>query len=631
MVQLVSRASDVRIQEINLSQVITATSTAIACLPIISKQGSLKPLFFSNADTFLDEYGNPDPSISHTIQAGINFFTEGSGAWAIRVVGTDYKTSGALVYDVNGVTKIKSVGLQDPSNTDLSTLVEAGEQALFLIHASRGPGSYGNQIGIKVTSKNVGAPENAVAMASTGGSLSASTYSYQISALSNKGESLPTSPIEATVDSSGSVALSWNLVPNAIGYRIYGRDSFGLLTTVGAGATSFTDTGLLEPDANIVPQTAKPNSGVSLFTVSVYDLANPNSSSMEDWDCSLNNNVDGSGVQTEIESRINSVSQFVAAISNAAGLDTIPEITETTKTALGGGDSGTAPTSYDVARTIQVFKNKQVYGLNMLVNSGLADPIVQMAMDSLVQYRGDAVALLDVPSTKQTYQKSVDYRNLELNLNSTYSALFAPDLLQADYINGKQVYNPPSGWAAALCARTDRVANPAYSIAGLNRGLLNVLKARHQYDDGEATYMYNAQVNYSRTFIGQGIALWEQQTLSAQKSALSWLSVRRIVNVIKTATYKFLLYALQEMPTDSVRRQLVNSNVEYLDTIKSSNGLYDFKVVCDNSNNPPAAANAGILVLTIALIPQIPIHEIQLQIVISKQGVSFSEVLNQIT
>ncbi|MGF4020936.1 phage tail sheath subtilisin-like domain-containing protein, partial [Staphylococcus aureus] len=142
--------------------------------------------------------------------------------------------------------------------------------------------------------------------------------------------------------------------------------------------------------------------------------------------------------------------------------------------------------------------------------------------DSLAQQRGDCVALLDVPSNAQQFQQAINYRNLQLNLNSTYSALFAPDVLEADTINGKQQYVPFSGWAGALCARTDRVANPSFSPAGLNRGIVNVLGTRYTYDQGQMDALFQAQVNYTQTFVGQGIALWEQQTLAAQMSALSW-------------------------------------------------------------------------------------------------------------
>ena len=81
-----------------------------------------------------------------------------------------------------------------------------------------------------------------------------------------------------------------------------------------------------------------------------------------------------------------------------------------------------------------------------------------------------------------------------------------------------------SGWAASLCAYTDSVANASFSPAGLNRGLVNVLSTRYTYDDGQASNLYKAQINYTRTFTGAGIALWEQQTLQAKQSALSWLS-----------------------------------------------------------------------------------------------------------
>jgi len=208
--------------------------------------------------------------------------------------------------------------------------------------------------------------------------------------------------------------------------------------------------------------------------------------------------------------------------------------------------------------------------------------------------------------------------------------LFCPDVLEPDTINGKQVYVPFSGWAAALCARTDRVANPSFSIAGLNRGLVNVLKTRYTYDQGQMDQLFDAQVNYTQTFVGQGIALWEQQTLSGQFSALSWLSVRRITNVIKVALYKFLLYSLQEPNDDFLGRQIVESCSSYLQAIQNARGISGFTVVSDSSNNSAQDFNSGIRNVTVIIIPTIPTHIINLQVVISKAGVSFQEVLSQV-
>ena len=640
MVQLVSRASSVRINEINLNQVLTSSSSGIACFPIISKQGSTVPKFFTNGDDFQGEYGTPDPTVSNTIQSALNFFTEGNQVWAVRVAGSGNLTSCILMYtDQTLATKFRSIGIADPAGTDLSSLVTGTEVAIALFYADHGPGSYANSYSVSIESNLVSVPTGVTGTSSnTGGTLASATYKYKVSALSAAGESLSSSDVTLVVSGltnpTAHNLVSWNPVAGAIGYRVYGRvtgTSYGLIAQVGAATYSYDDTGAIIPDTSAQPVTnpaLAPSSDE--FVVSVWDNTNPTGLALETWTCTLSPNVDSSGVQTELEDRINPFSQIIQVTSNAASLVNLPVITAVAKTALGGGDSGAAPTSYQVAQALQVFKNKQLYNTNIFVNSGLTDQVIQAALDSLAQTRGDAVSLLDVPSNMQDSQSAIDYRNLTLNLNSTYSALFSPDLLQADLVNGKQVYIPPSGWAAALCARTDRVANPAYSIAGLNRGVLNVLKTRYRYDEGQSDALYNAQVNYSTTIVGQGIALWEQKTLAANDSALSWLSVRRITNVIKTSLYSFLLYALQEMNTDTVRRQLVSSCKGYLDALQNADAIYSSNVVCDKSNNTAVTANAGVLVLSVVIVPQIPIHEIQLDVIISKQGVSFSEVLRQI-
>ncbi len=75
MLQLVNRASDVRTTEINLSAIIAGSSVTVGAIPIIAKQGSTKPLLHTNSNTFLNEYGNPDPSVSMTVPSGLNYLT----------------------------------------------------------------------------------------------------------------------------------------------------------------------------------------------------------------------------------------------------------------------------------------------------------------------------------------------------------------------------------------------------------------------------------------------------------------------------------------------------------------------------------------------------------------------------
>lgn len=639
---LQQQGSDVRIQEVNLSQVITSASSSVVGQVIVSNQGPTTPVLFTDADDYLATYGNPNAQISFDVYCGLDYFKEGNQLWGLRVVGAGAKYSAVLLYvDNNGVTQLFPIaaGIDDPTNVDWDVLTPAGGVALALFYGNKGPGSYADPLAISIVSTNAETPTNVTATsAATGGILPAATYNYQVASIGAQGETLASSSVQVVIAGAGATnanTVGWTLDPNALGYKVYGRTTVGLgfIAQVGASVNSFVDTGTVTADPSKQPITSPADlpPASPVFNVNVFDTSSNTTTPVEPFDCSLTDNTDGSGLETELEQRINPFSQYIQVVSNVPALvGELPTVGNVAQTKMAGGNSGAAPTSFDIAGAWNGFSNKQLYAVNLLLNSGHSDPTVQLAMDTLAQARGDAVGLLDVPSASQQFQQAIDYRNLELNLNSSYSALFCPDVLEADTINGKQQYVPFSGWAAALCARTDRVANPAFSPAGLNRGLVSVLKTRFTYDDGQSTDLFKAQVNYTRTFIGQGIALWEQQTLAAQQSALSWLSVRRIVNVIKVSLYQFLLYSLQEPNDDFTGRQIVGSCNAYLQLIQNARGISSYDTVSDASNNTAAMFNSGIRTVTVIIVPQIPIHEIDLQVVISKQGVSFTEVLSQV-
>jgi hypothetical protein len=641
MAILQQQGSDVRIQEINLSQVITSASSSVACQVVVSNQGSPDPKYFTNSDDYLNEYGNPNAQISFDVYCGLDFFKEGNAMWARRAVHSDALYAGVVLYSDGTESALNSapVGIPNPLLPNWGVLMpNTADTPIALFYPIHGQGSYAKSIAVEIVSNNVDTPTNPLAVsATTGGVLPPATYQYQVAALGQNGETLATAPVVvviAGVSVTNSITISWDLVPLAIGYVVYGRDSVtvGELMTVGQGVLSFIDTGAITPDTTHTPITSPADLPPRnpQFTVNVYDTSQSSYQPVESFLCTLDDGIDSTGTATELEERINPFSNYVQVLNNTPALSSTPTINSSAPKLMTGGDSGTAPTSFDVAAAYGIFANKQLYKINTLINGGHADPIVQLAMDTLAQGRGDTVAMLDVPSNAQQFQQAINYRNLTLNLNSTYSGLFNPDVLEADNINGKQQYVPFSGWAAALCARTDRVANPSFSIAGLNRGIVDVLKTRYTFDDPQSTALFQAQVNYTRTFIGQGIALWEQTTLAAQPSALSWISVRRIVNVIKTSLYSFLLYSLQEPDDEFTGRQIVGSCSAYLQLIQNARGISSFKVVSDNSNNSAAQLNSGIRVVTVVIVPVIPIHEIQLQMVISKQGVSFNEVLQQV-
>lgn len=642
MALIEQKPSGVYTKEIDLSSLITTASTSVAAQVVVSKQGSTKPKFFTSADDYIAEYGNPDSSVSFDQYCAIDYFREGNELWAVRVAGEGAKTSAiALCYDQAGFQLVGVPdGLSDVDNIDWNTVLPPSySNPVAVFYSVKGPGSYADNLAIAIKTNEIEPFEvnDIQAATSNEGQLPAGTYVYQMSKIGKDGkESLVSNPINVVIasdDQSNSITLEFEPDPLAIGYRVYGRtsESVGLLAELGSADTVFTDTGALIPDLSIQPivDSSSQRGATGQFTVEIYDLSYNTSTPVESFTCTFEDAVDASGYNTELSERINPFSSYINVTSNILDydIDDMPVINSISATRMTGGDSGAAPTSYEIAAAWSQFDDKQVYGINILINSGKANAIVQQAMIELAEGRGDCVALLDVPSASQKMQQALDYRNLTLNANTTYASLFTPDLLEADNINGKQVYVPPSGWAAALCARTDRVANPSYSIAGLNRGLLNVLNTRYTYKDGEMTQLYQAQINYTKTFIGAGIALWEQQTLQSKYSALSWLSVRRIVCVLKTALYDYLIYQVQEPNDDFTVRAIVSSCSNYLQGLVDSRAIKSFTV---DTTTSATEIDAGFRNVNIVIVPNIPIHVIQLNIGISKSSISIEEALAQL-
>ena len=635
---LTQQSSDVRFREIDLSQSLRSRSTANGAIVIVSKKGRPGRFNTTTWTDFVAEYGERDASVSFAHYCARDFFDEGNYLDVVRVVNTDAKYSACLLKDDGaGVTSLLTVGagISDPVNINWNTFATGGALPMLMFFPKSGPGSYANTISLRVTSANLSQPSvPTLTSASTGGALASATYSYKIAAVSSVGETLASTAATVTIGgsvSTGMVTISWAAIEGATGYKIYGRTSGTerLITTLGAGTLSFIDDGLLTPDSTKLPITSPANlaTPTAVFTVSVYDNTINPSTPQETWNCTLTDFVDGNGRQLEAEQQINAFSSYIGCQNNTSSLVSVPVIKNTTNVALSGGTSGTAPTNSQIAQAwLDNFLDREKVNVNVLINGGYSSVTVQQAMIQVAEGRGDATAVLDTPSAMQKYQDAITYRNLVLNANTSYAAIYTSDVFINDNYNGKQLYIPCSGKVAAVYARTDRVAGPQYAPAGLNRGQIDVLALRQDYNESQRTQLFQAQVNYIRRFIGAGTAVFEQVTLQNKQSALSWVNVRRMVNVIKGGVKDYLMYSLHEPNDDFLRRMIVTSLSSYLQYWKDARGILDFQVISDSSNNPDSKYNLGILTVTVIITPVIAVHEIGVDIVITKAGVSFKEI-----
>lgn len=368
-----------------------------------------------------------------------------------------------------------------------------------------------------------------------------------------------------------------------------------------------------------------PNTKVDDGTFYVDVYVKGYNKAVESYLVHLDYQVDGYGVQQNVEEQINAKSSYIRIKQNHENTDYAynPQrhfVNALSVVKLFGGANGTKATSSDIINAWNLYADAEVIDVNILINGGYSVPEVQLALDSICQSRMDCIAILDTPSMKQKVSDAVAYRRNTLMLDSSYSALYTPDYLILDENNDIRLYVPPSGHIAAAYARTDDEAQLWFAPAGMNRGRLNVLGVRHVYNQGDRDTLVDSQINPTRVIQGAGIKIWGADTLQTMASSLSNVSVRRLMLFLEKSLSLAALYSVFD-PNDSIlRAQMVELCERFLTPIKNARGLYNFGVQCDDDNNPPEITAAGDLILDVYVDPVLPAKRINLTATIQKTG-----------
>ena len=141
--------------------------------------------------------------------------------------------------------------------------------------------------------------------------------------------------------------------------------------------------------------------------------------------------------------------------------------------------------------------------------------------------------------------------------------------------------------------------------------------------------MYEGKVNPIASFPGQGIVVWGQKTLQDKPSALDRINVRRLFIVLEKAIAKAAQYSLFEFNDEFTRAQFVALVTPFLRDIQGRRGIYDFRVVCDTTNNTDQVISSNQFVGDIYVQPARSINFIQLNFVAVRTGVDFTEVVGK--
>ena len=220
----------------------------------------------------------------------------------------------------------------------------------------------------------------------------------------------------------------------------------------------------------------------------------------------------------------------------------------------------------------------------------------------------------------------VTFRN-SLN-NSSYAVLDSGYKYMYDRYNDVYRWIPLNGDIAGVAVRTDDQRDPWFSPAGLQRGIIkNIVKLGFNPTKGERDTLYKSDVNPVVTIPGQGTVLFGDKTLLGRPSPFDRINVRRLFIVLEKTVSTAAKFMLFEFNDEFTRAQFKNLVEPFLRDVQGRRGIYDYRVVVDETNNTEAVIDSNQFVGDIYIKPAKSINYIQLNFVAVRSGVDFSEIV----
>ena len=299
-------------------------------------------------------------------------------------------------------------------------------------------------------------------------------------------------------------------------------------------------------------------------------------------------------------------------------------------TSLGGGVDGTDVSDGDKIAGFQKFKNTEEVEIGLLL-AGEASQTVALECIAIAELRKDCLAFISpeqadvVNNEGSEVDAVVDYRT---GLGtSSYATLDSGYKYQYDRYNDVYRYIPLNGDIGGIAAATEANRDAWFSPAGFTRGAVrNVIKLPFNPRQSERDTLYKNGINPVVTFMGEGTILFGDKTLLAKPSAFDRINIRRLFIILEKAISRFARASLFEFNDAFTRAQFVGAVEPFLRNVQGRDGITDFTVICDDSNNTGDVIDRNEFVGDIYVKPNRAINFIQLNFVAVRSGVDFSEI-----
>ncbi len=241
---------------------------------------------------------------------------------------------------------------------------------------------------------------------------------------------------------------------------------------------------------------------------------------------------------------------------------------------------------------------------------GSVDDAVRTAVITHCTNMKDRVAVLDgnranPPSTAAAVQGGVG--------DSDYAAMYFPWIEVSDPVTGGKAFVPPSGFMAGIYARVD--TNRGVHKAPANEVVFGALGLEYNTSKNEQDGLNPDGINVIRSLNGN-IRVWGARLLGGDQlegnGKIKYLNVRRLMNFLEESIDQGTQFAVFEPNSNPLWQKITRSVTAFLTGVWRDGALFGlvpeqaFRVICDETTNPPDVRDRGQVVTEIWVAPVKP-------------------------
>jgi len=339
--------------------------------------------------------------------------------------------------------------------------------------------------------------------------------------------------------------------------------------------------------------------------------------------------------QTNIDFNIKSGFTYVVDWGTTGSKGTTYYATGATSFSLAGG-IGQTSTALAVAYPAvdadgyNLFEDVESYDVNLMISGEITGDQAGY-LKGIVEARKDCVAFFSAENKNEfdtETNKVTKCQNIKSDVgSSSYCVIDSGYKYQYDPYNDIYRWIPLNADTAGLCARTEYTNDAWFSPAGLNRGQVrNVVKLAFNPSKTYRDQIYPDGINPIITTPGEGTILYGDRTALSKPSAFDRINVRRLFIVLEKAISTASKFSLFEFNDAFTRARFTSLVTPYLKDVQSRRGIFDFKVVCDQSNNTSERIDRNEFWADIYIKPTRSINFIQLNFIATRSDSSFDEL-----